>query len=247
VTGSARDIRGVITDWGGVLTNPIADAVFAWLDAEQIDGSSYTGVIGPWIQLAYAGDGGECPVHALERGELAETEFEELLAAELVTATGGTVRAAGLLRRMFAGSIVDQDMHALVRQCRGAGLRSGLLSNSWGRQAYPRHLFIELFDDVVISCEVGMRKPEERIFLLAAGRLGLAPAECVFIDDTGGNVAAAAALGFAVVHHADAVATRRALVALGVPLPGEPAGNGSRAGETPGGGPDPGTEPARAG
>jgi putative hydrolase of the HAD superfamily len=59
-----------------------------------------------------------------------------------------------------------------------------------------------------------MRKPEERIFQLAARRLGLSPADCVFVDDVEGNVVAAQALGFTTVLHADPIQTRAVLSTL---------------------------------
>jgi putative hydrolase of the HAD superfamily len=103
-------------------------------------------------------------------------------------------------------------MIELIKDLRDAGILTSLLSNSWGaRDGYPRHLFGELFDDVVISAEVGMRKPEERIFALAAQRLGVTPAEAVFVDDVEGNIRAARDLGFATVHHTDPAVTRSAL------------------------------------
>ena len=75
-----------------------------------------------------------------------------------------------------------------------------------------------MFDAVVISGEVGMRKPEEGIFLHAAQALGLAPAECVFIDDMQANVAAAIGCGMTGVLHAEAESTAAALRdLLGVP------------------------------
>jgi HAD superfamily hydrolase (TIGR01509 family) len=102
-----------------------------------------------------------------------------------------------------------------VKELRLSGLRTGLLSNSWGtRDAYPREVLDEFFDAAVISGEVGMRKPEERIFRLAAERLGLSPAECVFIDDIEGNIVAASTLGFAVVHHTDPGATKARIAEL---------------------------------
>ena len=61
---------------------------------------------------------------------------------------------------------------------------------------------------VVISAEVGMRKPEERIFRHAAELLGLAPEECVFIDDIEANIAAAEAIGLVGVHHRERGADR---------------------------------------
>ena len=208
-------LRGVILDWGGVLTNPIIETVQVWLEQDQIDRESYAAAMRPWIQRAYGPGGEESPIHALERGEVPDAEFEQILAGLLVRVGGGPVQAAGLLRRMFAATVLQTEMLDLIRELRLGGLRTGLLSNSWGTQdAYPRHLFGELFDDVVISAEVGMRKPEERIFALAADRLGLPPRSCVFIDDIEGNIVAARALGFVAVHHREPALTRQELSRL---------------------------------
>jgi putative hydrolase of the HAD superfamily len=208
-------LRGVIFDWGGVLTNPIIESVQAWLEADRIDRDSYVAAMRPWIAQAYGPDAAESPVHALERGELADAEFEMILANVLVDVDGGPISAPGLLKRMFAASSLQPDMLGLVRELRARGLRTGLLSNSWGvRDGYPWDLLEELFDDVVISAQVGMRKPEERIFQLALGRLGLSPGECAFVDDVEGNIAAARALGFATVHHSGPADTRAQLLEL---------------------------------
>jgi putative hydrolase of the HAD superfamily len=208
-------VRAVIFDWGGVVTSPILDTVMAWLEADRIDRDSYTAAMRPWVRQAYGPDGSESPIHALERGEVSDEEFERTLASLLVGVDGGPVSADRLLQRMFATSALDDDMLDLIRQLRGSGLRTSLLSNSWGADGgYPRHLFGDLFDDVVISAEVGMRKPEERIFRLATDRLGLSAAECVFVDDTEGNILAARALGFAAVYHQSPAATRTELLAL---------------------------------
>ncbi len=207
--------RGVIFDWGGVITTPIAHTVYAWLEADGIDRESYASAMRPWVKQAYGADQVESPIHALERGELTDEEFEKILAAALVSVNGAPVRADGLLGRMFAGSRIQGEMLDLVRELRESGLRTGLLSNSWGtRFSYPQDVLDELFDDAVISADVGMRKPEERIFRLAAERLGLTPAECVFVDDIEGNIDAARALGFAVVHHIEPAATRAMLTEL---------------------------------
>jgi putative hydrolase of the HAD superfamily len=213
-------LRGVITDWGGVMTGPILRTVDAWLEAEQIDGDSYREVMRPWVARAYGADAKDSPIHALERGEIRDEEFERLLAEQLVGVDGLPVRADGLLTRMFAATILDSAMQDLMRALRRAGLRTALLSNSWGSSDYPRQLFPDLFDAVVISAEVGMRKPEERIFRLAAELLGLEPAECVFIDDIEANVLAAQAVGLVGVHHSEPGPTvERLSELLGVPLP----------------------------
>jgi putative hydrolase of the HAD superfamily len=209
----------VITDWGGVMTNPIAETMNAWLEADGIDRESYVAVIRPWLRLAYGTDSQSSPVHALERGECDHEEFERLLAGHLVRFDGQPVVADGLLTRMFAGSVLDQVMLEGIRKLRQAGVRTAMLSNSWGGTGYPRDLFPEIFDAVVISSEVGMRKPEERIFRHAAGLLGLAPEECVFIDDIEANVRAAQALGLVGLQHQESRPTVRRLGELfGIPL-----------------------------
>jgi epoxide hydrolase-like predicted phosphatase len=197
---SVAELRGVITDWGGVMTSPIADSVNAWLVADGIDKESYIAVMRQWVKQAYSGGVDHNPIHALERGEWTNDEFELALAKELVLENGGPVAGPGLLTRMFAGQTLDEEMLALFRKLKATGVPTGLLSNSWGG-GYPTELFPDMFDAVVISAEVGMRKPEPRIFQYAAQLLGLAPQECVFIDDIQANIAAAEQLGFTGVLH----------------------------------------------
>ena len=219
--GPVIPLRGVILDWGGVMTNPIRDMVAAWLDDEDVDHEHYAAAIRPWVAGAYAQNGEANPIHALERGECTVGEFERLLASRIARRNGVQVAAEGLLTRMFAGSTLAAPMQAAVQVVRAAGLRTALLSNSWGMADYPRHLFPGMFDVVVISGEVGMRKPEERIFRHAAGLLGLESAECVFIDDIDVNVSAAEAIGMtAILHHDPAATLARLGELLGLTLTG---------------------------
>lgn len=212
------ELRGVVTDWGGVLTTPILATVRAWAEADGIDWDTYAAVMRPWIAGAYQ-EAAKNPVHALERGECTNADFEILLAGLLKTVHGGPVVAEGLLSRMFAASLPVPAMYEMVRTLRGAGFSTALLSNSWGCDEYPRADFAGLFDTVVISGEVGMRKPEPEIFRHAAATLGLEPSECVFIDDVEANVAAAIGCGMAAVHHTDAGTTARELeILLGTSL-----------------------------
>lgn len=83
-------------------------------------------------------------------------------------------------------------------------------------QRVPRDLFADLFDAVVISCEVGMRKPDERIFRHALDLLGLDAAACVFIDDIEHNVHAAEALGIRGILHTGPDTTITELRELGL-------------------------------
>jgi len=226
---NGSQFRGVITDWGGVLTTPILATVQAWIQADGIDWNSYRAVMRAWVADAYDLSGSPNPIHALERGECSGAEFEQMLAAQLFRVDGGAVAAEGLLQRMFAASLPVAAMYDTIRALRGAGLRTALLSNSWGCDEYPRADFPGLFDTVVISGEVGMRKPEEGIFLHAAQALGLPPQECVFIDDIEANVAAAVACGMTGVHHTGAAATAAELQALlGMPLGRSRPGNLTR-------------------
>jgi epoxide hydrolase-like predicted phosphatase len=109
-------------------------------------------------------------------------------------------------------------VHA-VRMARRAGIRTALVSNSWGVHRYPLDMFDELFDGVVISGQEGVRKPAMRMYELGAERAG-APAEgCVFVDDLPFNLTPAQELGMAAVHHTSSETTIPELERLfGVPL-----------------------------
>jgi putative hydrolase of the HAD superfamily/hydrolase len=144
----------------------------------------------------------------LETGEIEPDEFERRFGRRL-----GIPRAEGLIERMFAHFEHQPAMSALVRRARSHGIRTALLSNSWGN-TYPRETWDGMFDDIVISGEVGLRKPEPEIFRLAAGRLGLEPAECVFVDDLQLNVDGARAVGMTAILHTEYDETRRALETL---------------------------------
>jgi epoxide hydrolase-like predicted phosphatase len=209
-------LRAVLIDWGGVLTQPITETVRTWIAADQIDWERYVAVVGPWLADAYAasGDGAVNPVHALERGECTVTEFERLLAGLLIRIDGGPVLADGLLTRMLSAGRPVPAMYQLIRELRGKGVRTALLSNSWGPTGYPRDDFPDLFDAVVISGEVGMRKPEPRIFHHAAALLDLEPAHCVFVDDLEANVKAAVGCGMTGVHHTDPALPQQRLTDL---------------------------------
>jgi epoxide hydrolase-like predicted phosphatase len=209
-----RQLNALVIDWGGVLTQPIVDTVRRWIAADQIDWERYVAVVGPWLADAYAQNGDANPVHALERGECTVAEFERLLAGLLVRTDGGPVTADGLLSRMLSAGTPVPAMYQMIRDLRSRGVRTALLSNSWGSDWYPRDDFPDLFDAVVISGEVGMRKPEPRIFRHAAALLDLEPGHCVFVDDVEANVEAAIGCGMTGVHHTDPALTQQRLTEL---------------------------------
>ena len=207
---SARVVDAVVFDYGGVLTLPVRQSIDAWLEADGIDPASFSRTLKAWLSRD-AQDG--TPIHRLETGELSVPEFDALLAAELATVDGRPVDPVGVLKRLFAGMQPDPPMFALVEDLRAADIRVGLLSNSWGN-TYPRERIDALFDPVVISGEVGMRKPLAPIYELALERLGIPAGRVLFIDDAEPNILGARCVGLQAFLHTDAVTTRAALAAL---------------------------------
>ena len=211
-------LRGLIVDYGGVLTAPLGDTMSAWCETDDVDPKQFRRVMKEWLGTGYADEAASNPVHALERGEIDVPDFERELATRLRTRDGQAVEPAGLLTRMFAGFDAAPPIARAVRAAKRAGIATGLLSNSWGNE-YPREGWPEMFDAVVISGEVGLRKPEPAIYRLAAQRLALAPQQCVFVDDLRPNVEGAVLVGMVGVHHVTPGETLDELEALfGIPL-----------------------------
>jgi putative hydrolase of the HAD superfamily len=201
-----------LVDWGGVLTSGLEPALRRWAELDDFDFDSYLEAVMKWLPSETV-TAELNPVHALERGQIAVPDFERKLASILVRRDGTPVPAEGLIERMFAHFEHQPAMSALVRRVNERGIRTALLSNSWGN-TYPRDTWDGMFDDIVISGEVGLRKPEPEIFQLAAQRLGLEPAECVFVDDMQLNVDGARAVGMTAILHTEYDETRRALETL---------------------------------
>lgn len=210
--------EALVVDFGGVLTTPLQDAMVAFAAAYGI-------ALEDFVRAAlgvYAG--GEDPlVTGFETGRISEHDFSVAFAARLSETCGVPVEADGLLERIFGTLRLEEPMIEAVRAARRAGLRTALCSNSWGTGLYPSELFPDMFDVVVISGEVGLRKPDAEIFELTLERLGVAPQAAVFVDDHPGHLEAAAELGMTTVLHRGPAATIAALEdLLGVPLRARP-------------------------
>lgn len=179
------------------------------------------------IREAYGSADAQGMIPMVETGRLPPEEFEVWLAGVLSEGLERAVDPRGLRDRLFSGLLEDERMTAAVRRARRAGVRTGLVSNSWGGAAYRRESWGELFDAVVISEEVGLRKPDPRIYRLAAARLGVPPPDCVFVDDLLPNVEGARATGMAGIVHRSAEFTIPRLEAfLGVALEADPGEGG---------------------
>ena len=191
--------RGLLLDWGGVMTTNLFAAFAAFCDAEELDPQA--------VRRAFAEDprGRELLVE-FESGRMELEPFQAGLTEVLGLAPE---RADGLVERLFAGMTLDDGMVRAVQAFRAAGVRTGLLSNSWGPAgaSYDTALFPQLFDVTVISGEEGVRKPDQPIYDIAVERMALAPSELVFVDDLPGNLKPARAMGIATLVHRDAAST----------------------------------------
>jgi epoxide hydrolase-like predicted phosphatase len=197
-------LTGLLVDYGGVLTTNVWDSFRAFCEAEGIDREE--------VKRAFR-DRPEAMalLRRLEAGELTEDEFSPLFGPIIGVRED---RHEGLVDRLFAGMQPEEGMIEALRRARAAGLKTGLISNSWGRGRYDRDSFGELFDGVVISGEVGLYKPQPEIFRLGADRVGLAPEQCVFVDDLRENCEGAEAVGMTAVLHRGADASLERLEEL---------------------------------
>jgi putative hydrolase of the HAD superfamily len=190
--------RGLLCDYGGVMTSPIFASFTAFCETEGIATDAFRSV----MQGVARKEGS--PFAMVETGAMTEEQFDDAVATLLSDACGKTIAPVGLKQRMFALVKPDEAMWHAVRAARAAGVRTGLLSNSWGGRDYPLDELTEIFDDVVISGLVGLRKPDPEIYLLAADRIGARAEDCVFIDDFNVNVEGAKAVGMTAILHTDA-------------------------------------------
>jgi putative hydrolase of the HAD superfamily len=195
-------IRGVISDFGGVLTSPLQEAFLRAQDGLGIPLEAYGAAM-----LAASRDGGVNPLFALERGDITEADFLARMERGLAEALGREVSLDGFGERLMGALAPNEPLFAYLRGLRDRGLRLGLLTNNvreW--EPYWRTMLPvdEVFDVVVDSGFVGMRKPEPGIYELTLERLELPGEACVFLDDLEVNVEAARAQGMRGVVYRDA-------------------------------------------
>ncbi|MGI8407176.1 MAG: HAD-IA family hydrolase, partial [Actinomycetota bacterium] len=149
---------------------------------------------------AYSGQRDDL-VTAFEKGTISEEDFSSKFAARLKEETGKEVAPEGIVDRLFASLGLEEDMIGAVIKARDKGYKTALLSNSWGLGMYPRDRFEAMFDVVVISGEVSMRKPDAEIFHLTTEKLGVEAKRSIFVDDHPGHLAAAERLGMRTILH----------------------------------------------
>jgi epoxide hydrolase-like predicted phosphatase len=205
-------VRGLLVDFGGVLTSNVFDSFRRFCVDEGLEPDRMKALFREHPEALAL-------VRSLETGDVTEQDFNDRFGALL-----GVEDRTGLVDRMFAWIEPDETMLGALRAARSAGVRTGLISNSMGAGRYDRASFPDLFDGVVISGEVGLHKPQPEIFMLGCERIGVPPEACVFVDDLRENCAGAEAVGMTAILHRGADTTLPELGRLlGLEL-GQPSG-----------------------
>ncbi len=187
--------RGLLMDWGGVMTTDVFSSFAAFCEAE--------GLRTDRVRDAFMKDPLARELLAdFECGRLDDADFERKFGAVLEVR-----EPEGLIGRLFGSMAGNTDLLDAVALLRTGGVRTGLLSNSWGVSTYPADTLDELFDVLVISGELGVRKPDPEIYAIAVQRMGMPAEALVFVDDLAGNLKPARALGIHTILHRDTAQT----------------------------------------
>lgn len=212
-------IEAVVSDFGGVLTTPLSHAFAAIQEVNGVPLEAF----GPAMARAAERNGGVPPLFELETGSITEAEFTSRLSDALEDVIGRRVDLTGFGETFFAALEPNEELFAFLRGVRDRGYRMALLTNNvreWESRWRAMLPIDELFELVVDSAFVGVRKPDPAIYRLLLGRLGVAPEATVFIDDLEVNCDAARGLGMRAVHFrstAQAIAEVEALLAGATP------------------------------
>jgi putative hydrolase of the HAD superfamily len=211
------EITAVVSDFGGVLTSPLLQSFAAFQDETGISGES----LGRAMQAISEQDGAH-PLFELETGRMTEADFLAKVATALEPELGHRPEMHRFREIYFDALQPNEPMIALMREIKGSGRRMALLTNNvreWEPLWRTMLPVDEIFEFVVDSAYVGMRKPDPPIYELTIARLSGASAEqCLFVDDVLVNVETARAIGMSAVHFRDneqAIPEIRSVLQLG--------------------------------
>lgn len=193
-------IKAVISDFGGVLTTPLLHSFAAIQDETGIDG----GTLGRAMQRIAEREG-EHPLFDLERGRITEADFLAALRTELAADLGHEPELHRFAEIYFDALDVNEPMIGIMRDARARGYRMALLTNNvreWEPHWRAMMPVDDIFEVIVDSAYVGLRKPEPEIYELTLERLGdgIGASDCLFVDDVEVNIDTARALGMQAVH-----------------------------------------------
>ena len=212
---SGGPIEAVVSDFGGVLTTPLMGSFLALQDAHGVGPEDF----GKAMRAAEEAGDGENPLFKLERGDITEPEFLEVLRDGFEGAVGHRPELHRFREVFFEALHPNQPMIDLMAELKESGLRMAMLTNNvqeWEPLWRTMLPVDEIFELVVDSGFVGYRKPERQIYDITIERLGLPASACLFVDDMEINCEAARELGFTAVQYRDpaqAIAEVRAALA----------------------------------
>jgi len=202
-------IRAVVSDFGGVLTTPLSSGFLRIQDDVGVPRDAFRQAM-----IAATAAEGINPLYRLETGHIPEQAFLAALERQLADILGHEVTLHGFGERYLAALDPNEELFAYYQELHERGTRFALLTNNvreWEPHWRAKLPIDDIFETVVDSAFVGVRKPDPEIYGIVLERLRLPAQECVFIDDLERNVEAARELGFATVHFHD---TAQAIAAI---------------------------------
>lgn len=207
-------IEAIVSDFGGVLTTPLIQSFMAFQDETGISAET----LGKAMQAATEARG-ENPLFEMERGEISEARFLEIITDSLEPLLGHRPEMHRFKEIYFEALEPNPEMIELMRELKADGFQMAMLTNNvreWEPLWRSMLPVDEIFETVVDSGFVGCRKPESKIYALTLERIGRAAGECLFVDDVLVNVEGARKAGLRAVHFQDneqAIAEIRAALA----------------------------------
>ena len=207
-------IRAIVSDFGGVLTTPLSGSFQGFADQSGVE----LAALGQALAAVHERDGTN-PLYELECGRLSESAFVESLRASLCELLGREVELAAFADTLWEGLVANETMIAFMASLRADGYRMALLTNNvreWELRWRALAPIDDIFELVVDSAFVGVRKPDPEIYELTVTGLGVPAAECLFLDDIEVNCEGARRAGMPAVVFRDteqAIADVRAVLA----------------------------------
>jgi len=210
---STPRVTAVWTDFGGVLTPPIAETMQKFCARQDIDAHALLTVIGEVTESFGTDD----YMEPIDTPIVTEAEWLARIGVLLRERHGIDRRITTLADDWFEDRETNHAWVAELEALRARGVFVGMLSNmvpTW--DAHWRRMVDAdaLFDDVVMSFEVGARKPQAAVYDLAARRAGARPEQCLLVDDNERNCEGARAAGWQAIRFGDTAAAAAELALL---------------------------------
>jgi putative hydrolase of the HAD superfamily len=194
-------IRAIVSDFGGVLTTPLSGSFQGFADRSGVE----LAALGQALAALHERSGAN-PLHELECGRMSESAFVEGLRTSLCELLGRDVELAAFADTLWEGLVPNEPMIAFMAGLRDEGYRMALLTNNvreWELRWRALAPIDEIFELVVDSAFVGVRKPDPEIYELTVAGLGVPASDCLFVDDIEINCIAAREAGMSAVVFGD--------------------------------------------